>query len=74
MTEPEEAAWAVRALDWVAIFMPMKPASMDQIPPVTKAKGVNLESISPLEAKAMTSRSTKTTRNTLATVLYCRLR
>ena len=58
MTEPEEkatrrprfrlseAAWAVRALALVAIFMPTKPASMDQMPPVRKAKGVNLDSIS----------------------------
>ena len=73
MTEPEEkatrrprfrlseAAWAVRALELVAIFMPMKPASMDQIPPVRNAKGVNLESISPPLAKAMISRTIKTT-------------
>ena len=82
MTEPEEkatrrplfrlseAACAVRALELVAIFMPMKPASMDQMPPVTKANGVNLESMLPLLAKAMTSRITKTTTNTLATVVY----
>ena len=73
MTEPEEkatrrplfrlseAACAVRALELVAIFMPTKPASMDQMPPVRKAKGVNLESILPPEAKAMTSRTTNTT-------------
>ena len=82
MTEPEEnatrrpllrlseAAWAVRALELVAIFMPMKPASMDQMPPVRKAKGVNLESICPPEAKAMISKITNTTTNTLATVVY----
>ena len=83
MTEPEEkatrsplfrlseAAWAVRALALVAIFMPTKPASMDQMPPVTKAKGVNWESISPPEPKAMTSKMTNTTAKTFATVVYC---
>ena len=86
MTEPEEkatrspllrlseAACAVRALELVAIFMPTKPANMDHTPPVMKAKGVNLESISPLEAKAITSRMTKTTTKTFATVVYCRRR
>ena len=86
MTEPEEkatrsplfrlseAAWAVRALELVAIFMPMKPASMDQTPPVKNAKGVNLESIRPPDAKAMTSKITNTTTNTLATVVYWCLR
>ena len=65
-----EAAWAVRALELVAIFMPIRPASMDQIPPVRKAKGVNLDSISPPLAKAMMARITKTTTKTLATVVY----
>ena len=86
MTEPEEnatrrplfrlslAACAVRALALVAIFMPMKPASMDQMPPVRKANGVNLESISPPVANAMTSRITNTTANTFATVVYWCLR
>ena len=79
MTEPEEkatrrplfrlsdAACAVRALE----LMPMKPASMEETPPVTKAKGVNLESIFPPEAKAMISSAMKTTTNTLKTVVYC---
>ena len=83
MTEPEEkatrrplfrlseAAQAVRALELVAIFMPMKPASMEKMPPVKKAKGVNLESIFPPEAKAMTINMIHTTTNTLNTVLYC---
>ena len=83
MTEPEEkatrrplfrlseAACAVRALALVAIFMPMKPASMDQMPPVRNAKGVNWESIAPPEPKAITSRIMNTTRNTLNTVVYC---
>ncbi len=83
ITEPEEkatrrplfrlseAACAVRALELVAIFMPMKPASMEKMPPVTKAKGVNLESILPPVAKAMTKRMTKTTMKTLNTVVYC---
>ena len=82
MTEPEEkatrrprfrlseAAWAVRALELVAIFMPIRPASMDQIPPVRNAKGVNLDSISPPLAKAMITRTTKTTAKTFATVEY----
>ena len=52
----------------------MKPASMDQMPPVRKANGVNLESISPPVANAMTSRITKTTANTFATVVYWCLR
>ncbi len=43
-----------------------KPASMDQIPPVRKAKGVNLESICPPEAKARRSRSTPATAPTSA--------
>ena len=43
---------------------------MDQIPPVRKAKGVNLDSMSPPLPKAMISRTTKTTANTLATVVY----
>jgi len=43
---------------------------MDQIPPVRKAKGVNWESISPPVAKAITSRTRKTTRKTFATVVY----
>ena len=38
-----EAACVVLAFAWVAIFMPMKPASIDHTPPVRKAKGVNLE-------------------------------
>ena len=83
MTEPEEkatrrplfrlseAAWAVRALELVAIFMPMKPASMEKMPPVTKAKGVNLESICPPVAKAKASRMMNTTTKTLNTVVYC---
>ena len=83
MTEPEEnatrrplfrlseAAWAVRALALVAIFMPTKPASIEKMPPVMKAKGVNLDSMVPPEAKAMTARAANTTRNTLKTVLYC---
>ena len=54
--------------------MPMKPASMDQIPPVKNAKGVNLESIRPPDAKAMTSKITNTTTNTFATVVYWCLR
>jgi len=86
MTEPEEkatrrplfrlseAAWAVRALELVAIFMPMKPASMENTPPVTKAKGVYLDSIFPPEPKAMASRMMNTTTNTLKTVVYCCLR
>ena len=83
MTEPEEnatrsprfrlseAAWAVRALELVAIFIPMRPASMENTPPVTKAKGVKRESILPPEPKAMASSSTNTTKNTLQTVVYC---
>ena len=83
MTVPEEkatfrpwfrlscAALAVRALAAVAIFMPIRPASIDQIPPVRNANGVTLESIWPLDAKAMISRMTKTTANTFATVEYC---
>ena len=83
MTEPEEkatrrplfrlseAAWAVRALELVAIFMPMKPASMEKMPPVTKAKGVNLESIFPPVAKAMIKRTMNTMTKTLNTVVYC---
>ena len=67
---PSEAACAVRALALVAIFMPMRPASMDQIPPVRKAKGVNLDSMLPPLAKAMMARITKTTANTFATVEY----
>ena len=39
------AAFAVRALAAVAIYMPIRPASIDQIPPVRKANGVTLESI-----------------------------
>ena len=86
MTEPEEnatfrprlrlscAALAVRALAFVAIFMPMRPASIDQMPPVRNANGVIRESISPLEANAMISRITKTMAKTLATVVYWRLR
>ena len=86
MTEPEEkatrnplfrlseAAWAVRALELVAIFMPMKPASMENTPPVKKAKGVHLDSIFPPEAKAITTRTMKTPTKTLNTVLYCCLR
>ena len=82
ITEPEEkatrrpwfrlslAAWAVRALALVAIFMPTRPESMDHTPPVRKAKGVNRESISPPVPKAISSSKTKTTRNTLATVAY----
>ena len=66
-----EAACAVRALELVAIFMPMKPASMEKMPPVTKAKGVNLESICPPVAKARPSRMTNTTTKTLNTVVYC---
>ena len=82
MTEPEEkatrsplfrlslAAWAVRALEFVAIFIPTRPASMDQIPPVRKAKGVNLESMAPPVPKAMASSRRNTTTKTLATVAY----
>ena len=86
MTLPEEkatrrprfrlslAACAVRALALVAIFIPINPASMEKIPPVRKAKGVTFESIFPPEPKAMTSRRTNTTANTLKTVVYCCLR
>ena len=82
ITEPEEnatrrplfklsdAACAVRALEFVAIFMPIKPASMEKTPPVTKAKGVNRESISPPDAKAITSSTAKTAAKTLNTVVY----
>ena len=82
ITEPEEnatrrplfrlseAACAVRALELVAIFMPTRPASIDQMPPVTNANGVNLESILPPEAKAITSRTTNTMAKTLRTVVY----
>ncbi len=82
ITEPEEnatrrplfrlseAACAVRALEFVAIFMPTRPASIDQMPPVTNANGVNLESILPPEAKAITSSTTNTTAKTLRTVVY----
>ena len=80
MTEPEEnatrrplfrlseAACAVRALELVAIRMPMKPASIDQIPPVRKANGVYTDSMS--SAKAKISRMMKTTAKTFATVIY----
>jgi len=83
MTEPEEkamrkplfklsdAACAVRALEAVAIFIPMNPASMENTPPVTKAKGVNLDSILPSVAKAITNKAMKTTTKTLNTVVYC---
>ena len=37
---------------------------------VTNANGVNLESILPLEAKAITSRTTNTMAKTLRTVVY----
>ena len=50
--------------------MPTKPANMDHTPPVMKAQGVNLESISPLEANAITSRMKKTTTTTFAKVVY----
>ena len=82
ITEPEEnatrrplfrlseAACAVRALELVAIFMPIRPASIDQMPPVMNANGVNLESILPPEAKAITSRTTNTMAKTLRTVVY----
>ena len=43
--------------------MPINPASMDQMPPVTKAKGVNLESMDPLEPNAMARRTINTTTN-----------
>ena len=81
MTEPEEnatrsprlrlseAACAVRALALVAIFIPIKPESMEKIPPVTKAKGVNLESMAPPEPNAISSKITNTTTNTLHTVV-----
>ena len=45
-----------------------------KVAPVMKAKGVTLESIWPLLAKAMISKITNTITNTMATVLYCRLR
>mgnify|MGYP006887483578 CR=1 FL=1 len=64
------AALAVRALAEVAIFMPTKPARPDQMPPVRKAKGVNLESIAPPVPKAMASSRRNTTTKTLATVAY----
>ena len=51
-------------------FIPTRPASMDQIPPVRNAKGVNCESIFPPEPKAIISRRMNTTRNTLNTVVY----
>ena len=82
ITEPEEnatrrprfrlseAACAVRALAFVAIFMPIRPASIDQIPPVRNANGVTRESISPLDRKAIANRMMNTTTNTLATVVY----
>ena len=43
---------------------------MDQIPPVRKAKGVNLESMAPPVPKAMTSSRMNTTTKTFATVAY----
>ena len=54
--------------------MPMNPARRDQTPPVRKAKGVNLESMSPPDAKAMTINITNTAAKTGRTVLYCRCR
>ena len=38
---PVRQALAVRALEAVAIFMPMKPLKPEKKPPVTKAKGTN---------------------------------
>ena len=61
-------------MELVAIFMPMKPASMENTPPVTKAKGVNFDSIFPPEANAMIRSAMNTTTNTLNTVVYCCLR
>ena len=86
MTEPEEnatrsprfrlslAACAVRALAEVAMRMPMKPASIENTPPVTKANGVKRERMRPPEPNAMASKSTNTTAKTLNTVVYCRWR
>ena len=59
-------------MDLVAIFMPIRPASMDQIPPVRKAKGVNQVSRSLHHFKI--SRITKTTAKTFRTVEYWCLR
>ena len=70
MLRLSRARFDTRTLAYVAIFMPMRPASMDQIPPVRKAKGVNLDSMLPPLAKAMMARITKTTANTFATVEY----
>ena len=64
------AALAVRAFAEVAIRMPIKPASMEKIPPVRNAKGVTRESICPPEAKASTRSSRNTMAKTLNTVVY----
>ena len=82
MTEPDEnatrrplfrdseAAYAVRAFEFVAIFMPIRPASIEKIPPVRNAKGVKRDSIWPRDAKAITIRMMNTTTKTFATVEY----
>ena len=86
MTLPEEkamrrplsrlslAALAVRALALVAMRIPTKPASIEKMPPVRKAKGVTRKSIVPCEPKARASSSTNTTAKTLNTVVYWCLR
>ena len=66
-----EAACAVLALELVATFMPIRPASIEKTPPVTKAKGVNIDNICPSEISTMASRRINTTMNTLNTVLHC---
>ena len=65
------AAFAVRQLAMVAVFMPIKPDRPLKKPPVKKAKGVKKLS-SP--AKAMQSRITNTTAKKMPTPRYCRFR
>ena len=64
-----EAACAVRALELVAIFMPISGGQHGPDTTGQEREGVNLDSISPLVANAI-MRRTRNHQKTLATVVY----
>ena len=72
LLSPSVQAFAVRALDAVAIFIPIKPESPEYMPPVKNANGIygffrTLNSVN-------VSRMANTTRKKTVTTAYCRFR
>ena len=63
------AACAVRALAWVAVFIPMNPQRPEKNPPVRKANGTHFDWT--CSTKARKAKKSPATTKHQKTTLYC---